>query len=175
VITLGQAMGAETVNLLRPKPPTTSGDWLQRESPGPGEYRAVRETLRGLRGSLDGTRITVDASLTFLLTDAAPDRLYRAGIWGCCAARKFVTILQDGSVLPCSHVRRFDVGDGDFMRAWHESQVFAGFRSLEETMRGRCAACAHLPVCRGCPAVVMAFGGGFADGDPHCPKDHGRR
>jgi MoaA/NifB/PqqE/SkfB family radical SAM enzyme len=94
-----------------------------------------------LRGSLDGTRVTVDASLTFLLTDAAPDQLYRAGIWGCCAARKFVTILQDGSVLPCSHVRRFDVGDGDFMRAWHESQVFAAWKR-------RCAGAALLaPTC----------------------------
>jgi pyrroloquinoline quinone biosynthesis protein E len=170
VVQLGQRLGAESVNLLRPKPPVTDDDWLARGSPGPDDYRAIKRILRRLRGKTGRTRITLDASLTFLLTDTPPDRLYRAGVWGCCAARKFVTLLQDGSVLPCSHVRQSDVGDGDFVRAWRESRLFARFRSLEETMRGPCRACAHLSVCRGCPAVVMAFGGEMGDSDPHCPR-----
>jgi radical SAM protein with 4Fe4S-binding SPASM domain len=114
--------------------------------------------------------VTLDASLTFLLTDRPPEQVYRSGVWGCCAARKFVTILQDGSVLPCSHVRWSDtsVNDG-LMRAWRESQVFTRFRAQEETMRGRCAVCAYLELCKGCRAVVMTFGGDFTDSDPHCP------
>jgi radical SAM protein with 4Fe4S-binding SPASM domain len=170
VVRLGQSLGAESVNLLRPKPPVIDDDWLARESPTPRDYRALQKTLRRLRGKTGQTRITLDASLTFLLTDLSPDRLYRAGVWGCCAARKFVTVLQDGRVLPCSHVRQSDVGDGDFIRAWRESPLFARFRSLEETMRGPCRACAYLPLCRGCPAVAMAFGGKMGDSDPHCPR-----
>jgi radical SAM protein with 4Fe4S-binding SPASM domain len=177
VVKLGRRLGAESVNLLRPKPPVTDDDWLVRESPTSTDYRAVQKTLRELKGKTGQTRITLDASLTFLLTDFPPDRLYRAGVWGCCAARKFVTVLQDGRVLPCSHVRQSDVGDGDFVRAWHESPLFARFRSLEETMRGPCRACAYLSLCRGCPAVVMAFprrgpagDGEMGDSDPHCPR-----
>ena len=83
--------------------------------------------------------------------------------------RKFVTITQDGAVLPCSHVRWSDVGEGDFMRAWWESEVLARFRAQEEEMRGPCRACPYLELCKGCRAVVMAFGGDFADSDPHCP------
>lgn len=169
VIKLGQSLGAESVNLLRPKPPVTDDDWLAQESPTAEDYRALQATLRGLRGKTGQMRITLDASLTFLLTDLSPDRLYRAGVWGCCAARKFVTVLQDGRVLPCSHVRRSDVGDGDFLRAWRESHLFARFRALEETMRGPCRACAYLSLCRGCPAVVLAFNGEMGDSDPHCP------
>jgi radical SAM protein with 4Fe4S-binding SPASM domain len=169
VVELGRRLDAESVNLLRPKPPVTDDGWLARESPGPEDYRRVKRILRELWGKTGGTRITLDASLTFLLTDTPPDRLYRAGVWGCCAARKFVTVLQDGRVLPCSHVRQSDVGGGDFVRAWRESCLFARFRSLEETMRGPCRACAALSVCRGCPAVVMAFGGEMGDSDPHCP------
>jgi len=116
------------------------------------------------------TRITLDASLTFLLTDRSPDELYRAGVWGCSAARKFVTITQDGAVLPCSHVRWSDVGEGDFMTAWWESEVFARFRAQEDEMQGRCTGCSYLELCKGCRAVVMAFGGDFSDSDPHCPK-----
>lgn len=170
VVSLGQQLGAATVNFLRPKPPTTEGDWLERESLDADGYRAVRKTLRQLsRRSNRATRITLDASLTFLLTGGSPEQLYRGGIWGCCAARKFVTVLQDGTVLPCSHVRWSDVGDGDCLRAWHESEVFGRFRRLEEDMRGPCATCRYIGLCRGCPAVVMAFGGAFGDSDSHCP------
>ena len=170
MIELGRRLGAASVNILRPKPPTTESDWLERESLGAGDHRAVAAVLRRLRVKTGDTRITLDASLTFLLTDRSPEELYRAGAWGCSASRKFVTITQDGAVLPCSHVRWSDVGEGDFMRAWWESEVFARFRAQEDTMRGTCRACSYLELCKGCRAVVMAFGGDFSDSDPHCPR-----
>ncbi|MFQ6059161.1 MAG: radical SAM/SPASM domain-containing protein [Anaerolineae bacterium] len=184
VVELGRRLGAASVNLLRPKPPTTEGDWLERESLDAEGYGTVKKLLRRLKskvqspksGTLDlgprtlDCKTTLDASLTFLLTDHPPDQLYRGGIWGCCAARKFVTILQDGAILPCSHVRWSDVGGGDFMRAWWESEIFARFRAQEEGMRGRCRACPYLELCKGCRAAVMAFGGDFSDSDPHCPR-----
>jgi len=198
VIELGRRLGAASVNILRPKPPTTEGDWLERESLDAEGYRQVQKTLAaGRRSQVPSrrsqvagrksqpetcglrpetcdlrpeTRITLDASLTFLLTDRSPQQLYRAGVWGCSAARKFVTITQDGAVLPCSHVRWSDVGEGDFMRAWWESEVFARFRAQEDEMRGRCRGCSYLELCKGCRAVVMAFGGDFANSDPHCPR-----
>jgi len=170
-ICLGRQNGAATVNLLRPKPPTTEGDWLERESPTAADYRRVSRLLqRVTRNPQAATRITIDASLTFLLTGHPVQRLYRAGVWGCSAGRKFVTVTQEGDVLPCSHVRRSDVGAGDVMRAWRESAVLARFRALEDVMRGPCRACDHLGLCRGCPAVVMACGGEFGDSDPHCPR-----
>jgi radical SAM protein with 4Fe4S-binding SPASM domain len=177
VIRLGRRMGAESVNLLRPKPPTTDGAWLEHESPSASDYGRVRRILRNAtraasRTSQSKLRVTVDASLTFLLTDRSPQALYRAGVWGCSAARRFVTVTQDGDVLPCSHVRWSDVGDGDVMGAWQESEIFAHFRALEETARGPCRACDYLNICRGCPSVVMAFGGEFGDSDPHCPNQH---
>lgn len=176
VIELGRRLGAASVNLLRPKPPTTAGDWLVKESLDGNEYRAVQKVLHkssGLQPETSNpesqTRLTLDASLSFLLTDQPPDRLYRSGVWGCCAARKFVTVTQDGAVLPCSHVRWSDVGEGDFMRAWWQSEVFTWFRGQEEMLRGPCRACSYLELCKGCRAVVMAFGGDFSDSDPHCP------
>lgn len=176
VIRLGRHLEAASVNLLRPKPPTTDGDWLERESLGAEGYELVQCILQQSRSKdksraeMSECKITLDASLTFLLTDQPPQRLYAAGIWGCCAARKFVTVLQDGSVLPCSHVRWSDVGQGNFMQAWWDSEVFKRFRHLEDRVRGRCGACAYLELCRGCPAVVMAFGSEFGESDPHCPR-----
>jgi len=181
VMELGCRLGAASINILRPKPPTTAGDWLERESLDGAGYRVVQKVLHEFKKGSSSrprtetsnpksqTRLTLDASLSFLLTDRPPDHLYRNGVWGCCAARKFVTVTQDGAVLPCSHVRWSDVGEGDFMRAWWQSEVFAWFREQEEVMRGPCRACPYLELCKGCQAVVMAFGGDFADSDPHCP------
>jgi len=173
-IHLGQRLGAATVNLLRPKPPTTDGDWLERESPTAADYRKVQAVLKRAQASGSQpqaeTRLTIDASLTFLLADRPPQRLYGAGVWGCSAARKFVTVTQDGEVLPCSHVRWSDVAGGDVMRAWRESAILARFRALEDLARGPCRVCDYLSLCRGCPAVVMAFGGQFGDSDTHCPR-----
>jgi radical SAM protein with 4Fe4S-binding SPASM domain len=173
VVRLGRQMGAATVNLLRPKPPTAESDWLERESPSAMDYRQVQAVLERLQISSKSppeTRLTIDASLTFLLTHRSPQALYRAGVWGCSAARKFVTVTQDGDVLPCSHVRWSDVHDGDVMGAWYGSAILARFRALEEHVRGPCRVCGHLGLCRGCPAVVMACGGDFGDSDPHCPR-----
>ena len=185
VIALGRRLGAASVNILRPKPPTTEGDWLARESLTAADYRTVQTILREVirhpqhadtqhttRNTL--TRLTIDASLTFLLTDRSPAQLYRQGAWGCSAARRFCTVIQDGRVLPCSHVRWSDVAGGDFMQAWWESEVFARFRGQEEVIGGPCAGCAYLDLCKGCRAVVMAFEGDFTASDPHCPR-RGRR
>ncbi len=180
VVALGRRLGAASVNILRPKPPTTEGDWLEQESLTPADYRTIQAILReAIRHSQHAntqhatrntlTRLTLDASLTFLLTDQPLAQLYRRGVWGCSAARRFCTVIQDGRVLPCSHVRWSDVDGGDFMRAWRESQVFARFRAQEEIIGGWCARCAYLELCKGCRAVVMAFEEDFTASDPHCP------
>lgn len=175
MVALGRRLGAASVNILRPKPPTTEGDWLERESLTAADYRTVQTVLREMnRQPHPATRLTLDASLTFLLTDQSPAQLYRQGVWGCSAARRFCTVIQDGRVLPCSHVRWSDVDGGDFMRAWWESEVFARFRAQEEIIGGWCARCAYLELCKGCRAVVMAFEEDFAASDPHCPR-RGRR
>jgi len=172
MIELSRSLRAASVNILRPKPPVAAADdgWLERESPDTEGYRAIRRILSQLRDRDSPTRITLDASLTFLLTEGSPEQLYRSGIWGCSGARRFATIAQDGAVYPCSHVRWSDVGGGELIRAWWESKVFARFRAQEEELRGHCRGCPYLGVCRGCRAVVMESGGEFEDSDPHCPR-----
>ena len=49
VVELGRRLGAASVNLLRPKPPTTEGDWLERESLDAEGYRTVKRLLHGLK------------------------------------------------------------------------------------------------------------------------------
>jgi hypothetical protein len=46
--------------------------------------------------------------------------------------RKCVAITQDGAVLPCRHLRCSDVGEGEFMKGWWESEVFVRFRAQED-------------------------------------------
>jgi pyrroloquinoline quinone biosynthesis protein E len=166
---LVRSLGANSLNILRPKPPIKEEDWLVQESLGKEEYSKIQSVLHCLIKKVYPLRITLDASLAFLLTDHSPQVLYRSGDWGCTAARRFLTISQNGEVFPCSHVRISDVGEGKFMQAWENSKIFSHFRRQEEEIKGRCKRCQWLEVCRGCPAVTMAFGGNFNDSDPHCP------
>jgi len=170
VVRIGSELGAATVDILRPKPPTSEGDWLPRESLDGTGYRKVKGMLPRLSRLAGETKLSLDASLTFLLTGKSPQALYRSGVWGCTAARRFCTVIQDGRVLPCSHVRQSDVGGGDFMHAWRKSGVFAHFRAQEDEIQEPCRTCDHVQVCKGCRAVTMAFECDFAASDPHCPR-----
>jgi pyrroloquinoline quinone biosynthesis protein E len=160
--------GAQGLNLLRPKPPSLRPGWLARTSLGPEENRAFHRLL--MRETMaSGIRLTLDQSLSFLAFHRRPGELFRSGVWGCGAGRRFVSIDPAGGVYPCSHYRERVARDGDFMTAWTSSRLLDRFRRLETTIEGACRTCRLVTVCRGCRAVVRAVGGGFTAPDPHCP------
>ena len=169
LFTFAQRIGAEGVNLLRPKPPVNSPDWLEKSSLTSLENRELHKIL------LHETKnkkihITLDQSLSFLAHHRKPEELFFNGVWGCGAGRRFLTIDPEGTVFPCSHFREPIGLNGDFMNAWTNSSFLKEFRLLERNIKGICESCRFLSVCRGCRAVVMELGGDFYDEDPHCPS-----
>jgi len=161
-------MGAEGVNLLRPKPPVHSPDWLKNASLAPQENQELNALLlqRAKNGRI---AVTLDQSLCFLTRHRTPGELYYNGVWGCGAGRRFLTIDPEGTVFPCSHFREPVGFAGDFMEAWKNSLLLTEFRLLEKKINGICRSCRLLSVCRGCRAVVTELGGDFFDEDPQCP------
>jgi len=164
---LAREVGADGVNLLRPKPPVAAGGWLEDVSLGPVENRELIGILRQKTGN--GLPVTLDQSMCFLATHRDPEELYYNGVWGCGAGRRFLTVGPCGEVYPCSHYREQIAEDGEFMAAWTGSGLMEEFRNLEDTIKGKCRTCAHVRNCRGCRSVVRELGGGFQDPDPHCP------
>ena len=161
-------VGAACVNLLRPKPPVNSSDWLPESSLTRDENRELHFILTRT-ASNGGVAITLDQSLSFLAWHRSPDELYYSGVWGCGAGRRFLTLDPEGIVYPCSHFRKQIGIDGEFLKAWMDSPILQRFRALEDNLSGKCGSCRMAAVCRGCRAVILELGGDFYDDDPHCP------
>jgi pyrroloquinoline quinone biosynthesis protein E len=163
-----QKMGALGVNLLRPKPPVDSQNWLEESSLSLNEQRELHKILR-TKNRDTKIPITLDQSLCFLAWHRHPQELLFNGVWGCGAGRRFLTIDPEGNIFPCSHYRVPIGSSGDFMKAWNHSSLLEDFRLLEKKLKGNCLDCRFVSVCRGCRAVVEELGGNFYDEDPHCP------
>jgi radical SAM protein with 4Fe4S-binding SPASM domain len=94
---------------------------------------------------------------------------------GCAAGMFGVTIMADGTVMPC---RRMDLPIGNiktdsFRDLWADSPVLWNLRTRED-YHGGCEECGYWPVCRGCRAIALAFARAtgredFMGPDPQCP------
>jgi len=93
---------------------------------------------------------------------------------GCSAGFSGVTIVSDGSVMPC---RRIGLVAGNLkekpLRAiWASSRLLWKMRK-RQSYKGKCGRCSLWPTCRGCRAVAYAYSAAkgspdlFAD-DPQC-------
>lgn len=169
VLQLAQDLGAWSVNILRPKPTEQDSDWLLTNLPGPAENKLLQSILKKWQ-SKSKFLLQTDTSLSFLRQGNAKD-LYKAGVSGCSAGRRMISIQVDGRVSPCSFIPLYDTMDsGDFMAVWQASEHLERFRNLEEDLTGLCQSCELKSVCRGCRAIVWKQSGSFEGADVQCPK-----
>lgn len=175
MLALAERLGAYSVNVLRPKPSPAEPDWLAASLPNAAENRRLQAILRRWQGK-GSFLLQTDTSLTFLRQGSAA-ALNAAGLGGCSAGRRMLSIGVDGRVSPCSHVPLYDEGlrpdaehPFDLVGVWQRSAHLDRFRRLEETLTGACADCDLKPVCRGCRAIVWARTGQFDGEDAQCPK-----
>lgn len=167
MLALAARLGAWSVNVLRPKPSPAEPDWLAETLPDSRDNRRLQKLLRRWqrRGPF---LLQTDTSLTFL-RQGSPARLAQAGLGGCSAGRRMLSIGVDGRTSPCSHVPLYDEA-ADFMHNWRHSDHLERFRRLEDTLKGACGTCELKSVCRGCRAIVWARSGDFDGEDLQCPK-----
>ncbi len=168
LFTFAKTTGAREVNLLRPKPPVNDPGWLEYVSLTSLQNQELHHLLIQENKKRNIT-VTLDQSLSFLAYHRNPEELYYNGVWGCGAGRRFLTIDPEGTVYPCSHFRHPVGSQGNFAESWKTSELLNQFRNLEHNLQDSCKECSLVSVCRGCRAVVTELGGGFLNGDPHCP------
>lgn len=140
---------------------------------------SVAETQR-LYQEIAGARVpgvefvTGDPVASCLLRPPEVDLALGVAVGGCAAGLAGITILEDGTLLPC---RRLPVPIGNIRRdslreVWAASPVLARLRD-RASYQGRCGACARWAACRGCRAIAWAasLAEGAADlcaDDPQC-------
>ncbi len=82
-----------------------------------------------------------------------------------------LTILHDGTVLPC---RRLNISIGNLkhdtlFKIWYTSKVLWEIRN-KRNLKGKCNSCEFVPICSGCRAMAYACTGDYLEEDPQCWK-----
>lgn len=91
---------------------------------------------------------------------------------GCAAGVSGLTLLPDGTILPC---RRLEVPLGnvrtDSLReVWATSEVLGRLRT-QQLYRGKCGTCPRWSGCRGCRAIAWAYSSSGGDTDSYLAAD----
>ncbi len=87
----------------------------------------------------------------------------------CSVGINALTILHDGGVYPC---RRLPIPLGNVLNdslhdIWYSSPTLWQAR-VPSNLKGKCATCQHVPICRGCRAMALAVHGDWLQEDPQC-------
>lgn len=136
------------------------GDWLL----GADEVKEAYERIHAWGTSHERPRTLMYRPL-FCLIDADSPHVGAM----CSVGINALTILHDGTVCPC---RRLATPIGNVLtdslhEIWYSSPMLWQAR-VPSNLKGRCATCQHVPICRGCRAMALAVHGDWLQEDPQC-------
>ncbi len=125
---------------------------------------------------IDGLEITTGDPMAAQMGAPAPaaddPEPFPAG--GCSAGVAGLTILADGTVVPCRrlHLPLGKVGQDSLREIWAASKVLEALRD-KSRYTGKCGACARWADCRGCRAIAYEYARSqgnpdFLAPDPQC-------
>ncbi len=137
-------------------------DWLLE----PPQLRSVFRGIHDWALAHDKPRVLMYRPLFCLVGQSTP----HVGAM-CSVGANALTILHDGTIYPC---RRLPMPIGHILRdslhdVWYASPVLWQAR-VPSNLKGRCAGCELVPVCRGCRAMARAVTGDWLAEDPQCWK-----
>jgi radical SAM protein with 4Fe4S-binding SPASM domain len=152
--------------------PCGEGKALLESLLSPHEIRSAYEKIISLDSP--GFRVRSGDPLAGLSLQPEPPSGCDITLSGCSAGFSGVTVISDGSVMPC---RRIGLAAGNLKKEslrtiWASSEILWQLRR-KESYQGKCGRCVFWPSCRGCRAVSYAYSVAqgrpnlFAD-DPQC-------
>lgn len=168
--------GASQISLLRPKQAYGAHGWYRDEALTGKQYYCLKEMLGHLANQYPFVKFYVDCALSFLMKGVSLRRLKFHGVYGCRAGERFIVILPNGDIYPCSHFINTNSHVGnilrdDFYYLWHTSPVLKKFRTFRKNLLFRktdCGRCDVSEYCGGCRALVETFTNSFYEDDPDC-------
>ena len=144
--------------------PEGAGADLKDELLTANEVRQIFQRIYSIAMKEDKIRILLYRPLFALLNGNDPT----VGAL-CSVGNNALTIMHDGTIYPC---RRLPIPIGNaladsFFKVWYTSKVLWNVRNLKN-IKGKCADCDFIPVCRGCRAMAYALTGDYLAEDPQC-------
>jgi len=151
------AYGFQRFIFLRYKPIADHVRW-KSENPDGDELKLFKDWMTCAKRQHPQLMLRVDCAATFLLRDMNPLAAKHAGIKGCVAGDRIISIAPDGTVYPCSQLvgnahRLGNLAKDSFSAIWHESDRLNQYRHFRRSASfgdGVCGRCDASPFCGGC-------------------------
>jgi AdoMet-dependent heme synthase len=124
--------------------------------------------------NISGVEIVTGDPIYSCANDSALPENSAVPFGGCAAGVSGLTILPDGTLLPC---RRLNIPLGNILKdnlrtVWATSSVLSELRNKNK-YKGKCGTCAQWARCRGCRAIAYQYSvlqgkGSYLSEDPQC-------
>ena len=101
------------------------------------------------------------------------DNWYNNFFLGRCFFGKFMSVAENGEVIPCSYNDAFRVGNikdkslGDIWNAMQSNELFCRVKD-KANIKGKCGVCEYKELCGGCRSAALFYTGDILGSDPRC-------
>ena len=101
------------------------------------------------------------------------DNWYNNFFLGRCFFGKFMSVAENGEVIPCSYNDTFRVGNirdkslGDIWNAMQSNELFCRVKD-KANIKGKCGVCEYKELCGGCRSAALFYTGDILGSDPRC-------
>ena len=101
------------------------------------------------------------------------DNWYNNFFLGRCFFGKFMSVAENGEVIPCSYNDTYRVGnvkDKSLREIWAEMQGSEFFNKVKDkaNIKGKCGVCEYKDICGGCRSSALFYTGDILGSDPRC-------
>jgi radical SAM protein with 4Fe4S-binding SPASM domain len=102
------------------------------------------------------------------------DQWYNHFFLGRCFFGKFMSIAENGDVIPCSYNDTYHIGNiknKSLDKIWDDMQNSDFFNNVKDksNLKGKCGVCEYKDICGGCRSSALFYTGDIFGSDPRCP------
>jgi radical SAM protein with 4Fe4S-binding SPASM domain len=149
-----------------------------KADPSPAQYEWVCNKLYDLTQEYKGTP-GINIYIPFYARVAKQrgmpdfDNWYNNFFLGRCFFGKFMSVAENGDVIPCSYndfYRLGNIKDKSLNQIWAEMQSSEFFSKVKDkdNLKGKCGVCEYRELCGGCRSSALFYTGDILGSDPRC-------
>lgn len=177
VLELAKKYGARWVVFHGMIPYSTDKESLKADL-SPKQYEWVCNKLFDLTAKYEG-KPAINVYIPFYARVAKQrgmpdyDEWYEHFFLGRCFFGKFMSVAENGDVIPCSYNDAYRVGNlktKSLGEVWEDMQHSDFFDEVKDkrNIKGKCGVCEYRDVCGGCRSAALFYTGDILGSDPRC-------
>jgi MoaA/NifB/PqqE/SkfB family radical SAM enzyme len=162
LVALARTLGVPRLGFSRLVPSGQGRQWLDQML-STAEVKELYTEVLSLK--VEGLTITTGDPMAAQMGTPAPEDVETFPAGGCSAGVAGLTLLADGTVVPCRRLNLplGQVGQDSLREIWATSPVLEALRD-KSRYAGKCGACARWADCRGCRAIAYEYA--ISQGNP---------